>query len=452
MHRRTRLLPVFLAVSSLSLLSTTVTVHAAEPPNVLLIYTDDQGSIDMGCYGSDDLQTPHMDALARRGVRFTQMYAPAPICSPSRAGLLTGRHPLRAGLPTNVGARRGLVGMPQSEVTIADLLGGAGYRTGHVGKWHVGHTTETRPLAQGFDETYGHIGGCIDNYSHYFFWSGPNRHDLWRNGEEIWEDGKFFPNLMVRECERFLEENRARPFFLYWAINVPHYPYQGTAKWRAAYAHLATPRREYAAFLSTMDEIIGQVLGKLESLGLRERTLVILQSDHGHSTEVRAFRGGGNAGPYRGAKGCLFEGGVRVPAIVSWPGQLPENETRDQLVTACDWLPTIADLCGAKLPERRLDGASIAAVIRSATAPSPHRRFHWQFKDQWAVREGDWKLLGNPKDNSAKAPLTDADRLFLANLGRDVSEMTNYAKDHPDVVERLKRLHEEWATQFAASE
>src|SRR5690606_31500601 len=189
-----------------------------------------------------------------------------------------------------------------------EMLQAAGYATAHVGKWHLGYTPETMPLGQGFDASFGHMGGCIDNYSHFFYWEGPNRHDLWRNGEEFWHDGEFFPDLMAAECIEFLQQERDRPFFLYWAINVPHYPMQGTDRWRKHYAHLEAPRRMYAEFVSTMDERVGQVLDVLEQQGLAENTLVIFQSDHGHSTEERAFFGGGNAGPYRGAKGCLFEG------------------------------------------------------------------------------------------------------------------------------------------------
>ena len=308
------------------------------------------------------------------------------------------------------------------------------------------------PNGQGFDHSFGHMGGCIDNYSHFFYWNGPNRHDLWRDGKEIWEDGAFFPNLMVRECNRFLEANRDRPFFLYWAINVPHYPLQGTAKWRERYRDLPSPRGKYAAFVSTMDERIGQVLAKLDELGLRERTLVIFQSDHGHSTEVRTFGGGGSAGPYRGAKACLFEGGIRVPAIVSLPGVVPENAVRDQMATGCDWLPTIADLCSVPLPDRKLDGKSLVRVISSSDAASPHRRFYWQFgkgeRAQYAVREGAWKLLINPRDTSKKAPLTDADDQFLVNLDDDISEMTNHATDHPDVVQRLDALRQRIAEEI----
>ena len=422
------------------------TTSAQERPNVLLIYTDDQGSIDLNCYGADDLITPHLDGLASTGVRFTQMYAPSAICSASRAGLMTGRFPARAGVPGNVSSQEGVAGMPTTEVTIAEILQDAGYATGHVGKWHLGYTPETMPNGQGFEYSFGHMGGCIDNYSHFFYWNGPNRHDLWRNGTEIWEDGRFFPDLMSEECCRFLEEHAEQPFLLYWAINVPHYPMQGTDGWRERYADLDAPRRMYAEFVSTMDERVGQVLDKLDALGLRENTLVIFQSDHGHSTEERAFFGGGNAGPYRGAKGCLFEGGLRVPSIVSLPGVIPAGEVREQLATGCDWLPTIAEFTGTGLPGNHLDGASIHDVILSAGASSPHDSFLWVLgggaNPQWAVREGDWKLLGYPRDNSRQGELTDQDKLFLANLADDPGESTNVAVAHEEIVARLRAKYE----------
>lgn len=155
-------------------------------PNVILIYSDDQGTYDLNCYGSKDLHTPHLDGLAKRGIRFTQMYSPSAICSASRAGLMTGRLPVRAGVPGNVSSTQGVAGMPSSEITLAELLKSKGYVTGHVGKWHLGYSNETMPNAQGFDTSFGHMGGCIDNYSHFFYWVGPNRHDLWRNNQMIW--------------------------------------------------------------------------------------------------------------------------------------------------------------------------------------------------------------------------------------------------------------------------
>lgn len=413
----------------------------AARPNVIVILTDDQGTADLHIAGASDIDTPHLDALARRGVRFTQFYAAAPLCSPSRAGLMTGRYPQRAGMPSNAPSEEGKPGMPVREVTIAEMLKAAGYATGHVGKWHLGYSPETMPMGQGFDTSFGHMGGCIDNYSHFFYWAGPNRHDLHEDGREVQAPGRFFGDLMVEEGISFLRHNRGRPFFLYFAINEPHYPYQGDPKWLKRYAGLKYPRNLYAAFLSTMDERIGRLTAELDALRLREQTIVIVQSDHGHSTEERAHFGGGSAGIYRGAKFSLFEGGIRVPAIVSWPGHLPEGQVRDQVGHGCDWLPTIAELCGAPLPGVHLDGKSLAAVIRSADAPAPHDWLHWQLDRSWAVRSGDWKLLHDPVDTTRRAPGERIAGDFLVNLRDDPSETTNLAARHSEIVTRLTRLH-----------
>ncbi|MFP6887053.1 MAG: sulfatase-like hydrolase/transferase, partial [Opitutales bacterium] len=416
-------------------------LSAKKRPNVLLIYSDDQGSVDVNCYGSKDLATPNLDKLAATGVRFTQMYSPSAICSASRAGLMAGRFPPRAGVPGNVSSHKGRAGMPTEEVTIAETLKAAGYATGHIGKWHLGYTPETMPNGQGFDSSYGHMGGCIDNYSHFFYWVPPNLHDLWRDGVEIWEDGEYFGDLMVRECKTFIDKNQEKPFFLYWAINWPHYPLQGTTKWREHYKNHPHPRDKYGAFVSSMDELVGQVISHLEKLGLRDETIIVFQSDHGHSIETRTFGGGGNSGPYRGAKGSLFEGGIRVPSIVSWPGKIPQGETRSKMATGCDWHPTFAEYCRAKLPKgRKLDGKSLIEVIADARAPSPHKTFYWQLGQQAVVREGDWKLLLSPRDHNRPEGREPSGKLFLANMAEDPGESKNLAKDHPEVVARLTRL------------
>lgn len=416
----------------------------AKRPNVLIIYGDDQGSVDLGCFGANDLKTPNLDRLAMGGLRLTQMYAPAPVCSASRVGLLTGRFPIRAGQASN-GPMRG------DEVTIAEAFQKSGYATGHVGKWHLGEGDDQLPSAQGFDSWFGHLQGCIDNYSHFFYWSGPNRHDLWDNGSESHLPGQYFPDLMADRCSRFMEENREQPWLLYWAFNAPHYPYQGTPGWLKTYDALPTPRREYAAFLSTMDEVIGRVLDRLEQLGLADNTIVIYQPDHGHSTEMRAFGGGGNSGPYRGAKFSLFEGGLRVPSIIRFPGHFPAGEARDQFATACDWFPTLAEVCGVELPDVVLDGVSLGDVLVE-NVPAPRERFYWQLGEgenfQWAVRDGRWKLIGNPVDTTLpEGERDDGGRLttpfFLADLESDISEQDNLADDYPDVVSSLKRLRDE---------
>ena len=419
----------------------------ARKPNVVVIYTDDQGSIDINAYGAKDLITPAMNSLCRDGVRFTQFYAAAAVCSPSRAALLTGRVPVRAGVPGNVSSHPGGRGaLPAEEVTLAEVFKAAGYATAHIGKWHLGFTPPTMPNGQGFDYSFGHMGGCIDNYSHFFYWVPPNRHDLYQNGKEIWRTGEYFPTLMVDEAVKFMEVNLEKPFFIYWAINLPHYPLQGTEKWRRRYTQIKDEkRRKYAAFISSMDEAIGDLLQEIDTLGLRENTIVVFQSDHGHSVEERTFGGGGNSGPYRGAKFSLFEGGIRVPAMIRWPGRIPAGEVRGQFAVSVDWLPTLAEYAGVPLPKRKLDGKSLARVIDSGNVKSPHNEFHWMStgsNPQWAVREGDWKLIGNPRDPADKSTLGLDDKLFLVNLSQDLGEQKNLRYTHAEELKRLKSIHD----------
>jgi len=418
--------------------------QAARKPNVVLIFTDDQGSIDVNCYGAKDLYTENLDRLAVEGTRFTQFYVGAPVCSPSRAALMTGRYPQRAGVPGNVSSQKGHIGMPTGQVTIAEMMKSAGYATGHVGKWHLGYTPETMPNGQGYDYSFGHMGGCIDNYSHFFYWQGPNRHDLWRNGTEIWKDGEFFGDLMVDECKNFIDGHKDEPFFLYWAINMPHYPLQGKEKWRKKYEHLDAPRKMYAAFVSTMDEMVGEVVRHLDKTGLRENTLIIWLSDHGHSVEQRTFGGGGNSGDYRGHKFTLWEGGIRIPCIVSWPGRIPKNAVRDQMAASIDWMPTIAEYSGVKLPDRKIDGKSIVRMIESEQATSPHDIFHWESGKHWAIRQGDWKLVHNGPATDYKGRKIPKVENFLSNMTEDVTETKNLADTNPKIVKRLTKLHNEW--------
>ena len=428
----------------------------ARKPNVVVIYTDDQGSIDVNAYGSKDLITPAMDSLCRDGIRFTQFYSAAAVCSPSRAALLTGRVPNRAGVPGNVSSHPGGRGaLPTDQVTMAEIFKDAGYATAHIGKWHLGFTPPTMPNAQGFDYSFGHMGGCIDNYSHFFYWVPPNRHDLYQNGKEIWRTGDYFPTLMVDEAAKFMEINREKPFFMYWAINLPHYPLQGTEKWRRRYAHIKDEkRRRYAAFMSSMDEAIGDLLEDIDNLGLRENTIVVFQSDHGHSVESRTFGGGGNSGPYRGAKSSFFEGGIRVPAMIRWPDKIPAGQVRGQMSISVDWLPTLAEFAEVPLPNRKLDGKSLVKVIQSDKAKSQHSEFHWMGSGrnpQWAVREGNWKLIGNPRDPTVPSPLSKDNKLFLVNLSNDASEKNNLRNTHPDQLNRLKAIHNRWIADLRGS-
>ena len=433
-----------------------ITLFSCQPskegkPNVIVIYTDDQGAIDLNIYGSTDLETPNMDAIAQSGVRFTQFYG-APVCSPSRAGLLTGKTPQRAGVPSNVRTVT-TKGLPSEQYTMAEMFKDAGYATAHIGKWQLGYQPGMLPTDQGFDHSFGHYGGCIDNYSHFYFWSGPNKHDLYRNGKEVFHNGEFFPDLMVDEAATFISEGSEDPFFIYFAMNTPHYPYQGSPRWIKYYQDKGVeyPRDLYAAFVSTQDEVIGKLINKLKSMGEYENTIIVLQSDNGHAVEARAHYGGGNSGPYRGAKSCLFEGGFRVPAAISWPNKIPKNEVRGQFSVNADWMPTLAELCDISLNTEMLDGKSLVPVIKDDQAKSRHNEmFCWQYEDQWAVRNGKWKLLGNPVDKTNMAVLEEKDSLFLVDLEKDLGEMNNLAQLYPEVVQKLKKQFKDWQ-QYNAS-
>lgn len=432
---------------------------AQERPNVLVILTDDQGYMDLGSYGATDLQTPHIDRLADTGVKFTQFYAAAPVCSPSRAGFLTGKYNFNAGLFGNVAPPHrdpeGNSGLPTSEITMAELFKSNGYRTGLIGKWHLGHTPEKLPNGQGFDYFFGHQRGCIDNFSHFFYWSGPNLHDLYQNDQEIYRPGEFFGDLMVDEAKNFMEQDSDKPFFMYWAINMPHYPYQGDPKWLEAYADLDSPRKEYAAFVSTIDELVGEVYAHLKAIGELENTIIVYQSDHGHSVEERAFFGGGDPGPFSGAKFSMLEGGIRVPAIIRYPQKLPQNELRHQWANSIDWMPTLAAIADIDLPtSHQIDGKNLLPLLLNPQVPSPHQTMYWgtglpeNENHPWAVRKGPWKLIGNPNDPTGKLQFSEADKLYLVNLESDSTEVRNLATQHPEKTHELHILYKNWIENF----
>jgi len=432
----------------------TQNLYSQKQPNVIVILTDDQGAVDLNIYGAKDLYTPNMDRIAKEGTMFTQFYAGAPVCSPSRAALLTGKTNLKAGLEGNVPVpeyadRWQQYGLPSSEITLAEMLKKNGYYTALIGKWHLGHRPENLPNAQGFDYFFGHQRGCIDNYSHTFYWDGPNKHDLYRNVEEVYYDGIHFSDLMVDEIKQIIDTKKTEPFFIYWAFNAPHYPYQGTKKWLDYYKDLPTPRKEYAAFISNTDEKIGAVLDYLEQHQLREDTIIIFQSDHGHSLEERAFWGGGSAGIFRGSKFSLFEGGIRVPALISYPKKLPKNQTVDVACIEMDWFATLAALTQTPITET-IDGQNLLPLIENPKLPSPHKVMHWQFgsyddsKAQWAIRKGDWKLIGNLNEPRGKNQKNFKADLFLVNLNEDPREQHNLVDQKPQITSELLELHQKW--------
>lgn len=426
-------------------------------PNVIIFYADDLGVGDVGCYGAQDIRTPHLDTLAGEGVRFTSYYSAAPICSPSRAALLTGRYPIRAGVPTNVSSKPGHSGMPGEQVTLAELARSRGYATGLVGKWHLGFCDETRPNAQGFDEFFGHHAGCIDFYSHMFYWQDPPHHDLYRNRTEIHEEGRYMTDLIEREAIRFIAQHaagsNAKPFLLYVAFNAPHYPMQAPERFRKMYAHLPAERAIYAAMVTRMDEAIGRILDTVRQANLTDNTFVFFASDNGATTEMRGNGKGGCNGPYRGHKFSLFEGGIRMPAIISWPGRVPRGEVRDRLVCAVDIWPTVAEIIGAAPPAgHKIDGISLIPLLRDAEAPG-HDALFWKHGGQEAVRQGDWKLVLNGLqtfEGGKNETLKGEDAVFLANLQTDPGESRNLSHEQPDHVRQLRRLHEAWKADVSA--
>ena len=435
----------------------TAIINAQKKPNVIIIYTDDQATLDVNILGAKDLVSPNMDKLMLSGTTFTQFYA-SPVCSPSRASLLTGKNPQRAGVPGNAGQDLSRTsGLPPSEYTMAEMFKENGYATYLIGKWHLGYQPEMRPNQQGFDYSFGHLVGCIDNYSHFYYWGGdnnyvggPNRHDLYRNNEEIFLDGEYFPDLMVKEAKKVIDKKSEDPFFIFFAMNTPHYPYQGYAKWIKYYRDKGVkhPRDLYAAFLTTQDEKIGELIELLEDNELRENTIIIFQSDNGHSTETRAYHGGGFTGPYRGAKQSLFEGGIRVPAAISWPGKIPSNQFRDQMSVNVDWMPTLIDLCGFDTDISDMDGKSLLPIIENENAPSNHEKgYCWEFGRRgdptWVARKGKWKLYANPYDTSRRE-YTYPEKFVLFDLENDPGESVNLYDQKPNIVYELKSLYKAW--------
>ena len=429
----------------------------ARRPNVVILFTDDQGTLDANCFGSNDLRTPNIDRLAKTGVRFTAAYAHT-VCCPSRAALLTGRHPQRSGVNSWMqGDLKGPDGlnMALGEITLAETLKAAGYRTALFGKWHLGAHRDHGPMKQGFDEFFGIRDGFIDNYNHYFLHGGKGYHDLYEGTKEVTRKGDYFPEMVVDRSLEFIEKNRDRPFFLYLAFNIPHYPEQALKEHSSLYEKLPMPRRSYAAIVTTTDHYIGKVLDQLDKLDLRRNTIVIFQSDNGHSTERYSIRsaehtsgypkghrygangGGGNTGKWIGNKGNFLEGGIRTPAIISYPTSLPQGETRSQVVSIMDWYPTVLELCKVEPPKATLDGHSLLPVLANAGAASKHETLYFQWQQRWAVRQGGWKLIGTGNRKGKE-------NLSLHLLTGEKPERKNHAAEKPAIVKRLQALYRAW--------
>ncbi len=443
------------AITRRTFVSATIAASAAQTPkrpNFIVLYTDDQGIGDLGCYGAKDLKTPHLDRLAARGIRLTSWYSNSPVCSPSRAALMTGLFPHRTGIRNFLAGRanRDIPGLRPTEVTLPGLLKHAGYQTAAVGKWHLGSAPESRPLNQGFDQFFGFYSGWIDNYSHRYYQmtaGSPQEiyHDMWRDEAEAWEEPTYHTELFTREAKTFIEkQTAAHPFFLYLAYGAPHYPMIAPQKYLDRFpATMDHDRRLHAGMLAAVDDSVGELMALLKRRGLDRDTVIFFQSDNGATSESRSdsrgrpYRGGSNA-PYRGYKGGLFEGGIRMPALLSWPGGLPAGRVVDQPGATMDILPTFLEWAGQKPPE--CDGRSVSAMMKSG-APSPHQALFWEYQKQYAVRQGDWKLMERPTTGLGEpspAPV------WLSNLKSDPAETTNWAEREPARVANLQKLLATW--------
>jgi len=422
---------------------------ATRRPNFVVIVADDLGCHDLGCLGAADLKTPHIDALAASGARFVNWYSNAPVCAPARSSIMTGRFPLRAGVPVNG------KDLAPTHKTIASLLKPLGYATGCIGKWHLGGTPQTDPNAHGFDYYYGFHSGCVDYYSHRYYWGGANLvnyHDLWRNRTEIFEDGQYLTERIAAEARQFIVQHRANPFFLYAPFNGPHYPMHAPEKYVKRFAGLDPERRMYAAMVAAVDDGVGEIMAAVKQAGLTDNTLVVFVGDNGATTEKRAglnqdFAHAGSNGPFRGFKFSLFDGGMHVPGIMSWPGTIPPRQQIHELAMSMDILPTLCKAAGALLPDGyTVDGSDILPVAASQ-AKSPHPSIFWAQNGQLATRKGKWKLvldgaLHDRTEDGGKMKGDDA--VFLSNLEVDPGETTNLRHKHPEVVDDLSTGLHRW--------
>ena len=410
-------------------------------PNVVFIMMDDVGYGDIGSYGAPDVSTPNLDRLASEGTRFTDFYANAPVCTPTRVGFLTGRYQQRLGLEAPLSNARETTdgrlstdgrGLVADGRTIPQLLKDSGYTTGLVGKWHAGYELDQSPNAHGFDEFFGFKSGFVDYYQHT---NGTGADDLWENERRIQADG-YLTDLITERAVAFVERHAARPFFLSVQYNATHWPYQppdapsvarDNARHLEAHSEDTGTRQQYVAMMERADQGIGEILEALERASLRERTLVIFTNDNGGEWLSR------NA-PLFNRKWTVWEGGIRVPAILSWPGVIPAGEVTGQVGITMDLTATILAAADATLPaDLDLEGIDLLPILTDAQ-PEVERTLFWRAADggSRAVRSGDWKLL------------VDGRNAFVFDVRSDLGERRDLASSRQDVARRLRALLDAW--------
>lgn len=408
-------------------------VRAAEPPSIVLIVSDDQGYADISCYPHpEEVSTPHLDRIASEGARMTSGYASCPVCAPTRAGLLTGRYQQRFGFYTAADSRAGL---PVSEVTLSELLQSAGYATGVFGKWHLGFEPRFRPLERGFGRFYGFLGhGGHD----YFDLSITDEvRSIYRDRAPI-EDTGYLTRNITREAVEFIEANRDRPFFAYVPYNAVHNPLQAPEDYIRRFSNPDSERNTYLAMLAVMDEGVGEILAALDRLDLACDTLVIFFSDNGGARGTTAVNE-----PLRAYKHSVYEGGLRVPFLLRWPGRIPAGTVSDEPVISIDAFSTILSAAGVDAPaDRAIDSRDIVPALAGTAGGPLHEALYWNWIDKdsdkgWAVRKGRWKLLadkGGPE---------------LYDLESDISETRNLASANPAIVQALRSSYESWRAGMA---
>jgi arylsulfatase A-like enzyme len=442
-------LRITLAVTLLCLSGAAARVQS-RPPNILLIVADDLGYADLGIHGCKDIPTPHIDSLATNGVRFTDGYVSGPYCSPTRAGLLTGRYQQRFGQEFNEGAARGIpFGLPLSETTMAHRLKAAGYTTGLLGKWHLGSAEQFHPMARGFDEFFGFSGG-----DHSYFDAAAHSANPLLDGRKPVETTEYLTDVLGDRAVDYIRRHASDPFFLYLAFNAVHTPMHATEKYLARFDRIADPqRRTYAAMLSAMDDAIGRTLAALREAKLEEHTLIVFFSDNGGPTMATTTINGAINTPLRGSKRQTFEGGIRVPLIVQWKGRVPAGQTYRRPVMQIDILPTALAAAAVKAkPDWKLDGVNLLPFLTGEATGSPHDALYWRLGGMMAIRRGDWKRVKaseGPLRETDPAVLKDLSLAELYNLAHDIGEKNNLAAKHPDKVKELADAWQRWNRELA---
>jgi arylsulfatase A-like enzyme len=420
-----------LAIVVLGLFAGSTAAADARKPNVIIILSDDVGWAEYGFQGGKDIPTPHVDSIARNGVRFTNGYIAATYCSPCRAGLMTGRYPTRFGHEFNEGGPMGNArgfGLPLEEKTMADRLKALGYATACVGKWHLGGGPQYIATARGFDEFYGTVANTP-------YFKPPNFIDTRKSNEvtPVTDESFYTTDAYADRAVDWIDKHKDGPFFLYLPFNANHAPLQAPQKYLDRFAHMPEgTRKTFAAVMSAMDDTVGRVLAKVREIGQEENTLIFFFSDNGGPTQQTTS----NNTPLRGRKATTSEGGTRIPYCVQWKGKIPAGKVYDNPVQNLDILPTAVVAAGSTIdPTWKLDGVDLMPYVTGQNAGKPHETLYWRFGEQWAIRKGDWKLV---------ASQVDGNRPRLINLKDDISEANDLSAAMPEKVTELKADWDTW--------